>query len=79
MNRIYLVCQTQPAAGYMNTAIYAYTDEKEARRVAKVLNKEYSNCDGDIIYDDFECCDEDAHYYTVRCMSVNEKLATFFK
>lgn len=82
---IYLVCQTQPSAGYYETPIYALTSEKKAKRYCQMLNKKYAqyaelddkgNFIGEYQGSDFNL--DCVHYYTVQPIKINEPLAENF-
>ena len=79
-NNIYLVCQTQPLADYINYPIYALTDKDKAIEYARDLNKKYAKGVKLSDKNDFLFILEDAlelenyHYYEVIILKINEKL-----
>ena len=71
---VYLVRQTQTTENFFNTTIYVCTDEDEAIRRARELNKTYgSGCEFDDDWEMIEITDDDYHYYDVEPIKLNEK------
>lgn len=80
---LYMVRQTQPSAGYDKTTIYIYANEEDANRVARKLNKKYgANCEFteeyDFIAENDDVDYDEIHYYDVKAIRLNEKLAPFY-
>lgn len=76
---VFLVLQTDPEDGYDHQTIYVLTDEDEAYRRARDLNKRYGRgCVFDDNWDfvEYEMGNEEAHYYEVEEMRLNESYAT---
>lgn len=79
---LYMVRQTQPSAGYDKFTIYIYTDEEDANRVARQLNKKYgANCEFteeyDFIAENDDVDPDEIHYYDVEAIELNKELAPF--
>jgi hypothetical protein len=75
---VYLVLQTDPEDGYDHQTIYVLTDVKEAYRRARDLNKRYGKgCvfDDDWDFIEYEMGNEEAHYYEVEEIKINDSYA----
>ena len=77
---VWVVMQTQTACGYYDYPIAVYTEQCDAYKLSRALNKKYSTgCylspDGDYIDDKDEC--EDQHYYSVGRYVLNPKQKDF--
>lgn len=77
---VYLIKQTQPEEEYYQRTIYVYTDKDEAIKVCRKLNKEYGDHDtcvfnkqGDFVKVNEDYYYDDAHYYEVEEMLLNEE------
>ena len=70
---IYVVKQYQPREGYTGDIIYTYTDEEDATRAARNLNKTYGDkCIFTIDGDYEESLDEDnCHFYIVEACAID--------
>lgn len=80
---LYMVRQTQPSACYDKTTIYIYTNEEDANRVARRLNKKYgANCEFteeyDFIAENDNVDPDEIHYYDVEAIKLNQELAPFY-
>ena len=80
IHAVYVVCQTQPDCEIENVPIAVYTDERQARKLARALNKQYgAECDftkrGDFcsVNGCYDCC----HYYTVERVEINPKMKNY--
>lgn len=75
---LYVVNQTQPYENYEQTTIAVFTDEADALKLARALNKEYGDtdvCEFDDDWDFVEIKDdgdtEYAHYYEVDSVELD--------
>jgi hypothetical protein len=77
---VWVVMQTQTACDYHDYPIAVYTEQCDAYKLSRALNKKYGlGCyfspNGDYQYDKDEC--EDRHYYTVGRYELNPNQKDF--
>lgn len=77
---VYVVCQTQPDCEIEGIPIAVYSDEKQANKLARRLNKQYgAECDftkrGDFC--SVNGCYDLCHYYQVIRTPINPKIENY--